>query len=248
MSSDVQGKLMFGYQMTAYRTLSEAGAFVQQLPQRTIWAVLGLDGGSYYVFFSRANAAVTPDSIATVKLTVADQIRALAARSSGGSLRPSQVAQLQQSGALAPSGPANPAAQQRLAGLVQDGMFNRGVTPGAHAEEFVIAGWNECVADYKRRRGKAPVRVEIFLSFSPCREGDPQPSPSRTIGGVDYPCSCRNKLYKFFEKNRSIRWSVNYNLRFRSAEAYTDDAMPGLFAGWTIRRMSQAERGALGLD
>jgi hypothetical protein len=239
---------MLGYEMTAYRTLSEAGAFVRQLPQRTIWAVVGLDGGRYYAFCSRANSAVTPDSIATVKLTAADQIRALGAHSGGGILRPSQVGRLAQAAVPGANPSATPDLHGKLTGLIQDAMFNRGVTPGAHAEEFVIAGWNECVSDYKRQRGKAPVKVEIFLSFSPCREGDPLPSPPRTINGTDYPCSCRNKLYKFFEKNRSIRWSVNYNLRFRSAEAFSDDAMPGMFAGWTIRRMSQAERAALGLD
>jgi hypothetical protein len=239
---------MFGYTVTPYRTLSDAGAVVSALPLRTIWAVLSLDGNQYYVFASRANAPSTPDAIATTKLTVADQIKALAAASGGGSIRPSRVAGLQQAGALAATAAQDPGTHARMSGLVQDAMFNRGVTPGAHAEEFVIAGWRECVADYKARGHKAPSKVEIFLSFSPCREGDPLPSPARTINGADYPVSCRNKLYTFFAANPSIRWSVAYNLRFRSAEAVTDSAMPGLFSGWKIRRMNEGERHALGLQ
>lgn len=239
---------MFGYTMTPYRTLSEAGQFVRTLPLRTVWAVLSLDGNQYYAFASRANSPLTPDAIATTRLTVADQIKALAAASGGGPLRPSRVARLQQGGALAGPAPQDPDTHARMAGLLQDAMFDRGVTPGAHAEEFVIAGWSECVADYKSRRRKAPSKVEIFLSFSPCREGDPLPSPARTINGVDYPVSCRNKLYAFFARNPSIRWSVAYNLRFRSAEAVADSAMPGLFSGWTIRRMDEGERHALGLQ
>ena len=143
--------------------------------------------------------------------------------------------------------PVNPATHTALEGMIQDAMFHREVVPFGHAEEFLIAGWRDCMAEFKAARNTAPVKGEIFLTFSPCREGDPLPSPRRTIDGIEYPPSCRNKLYAFFAKNRSVKWSVVYDIRFRTAGPAGDDGMPGLFPGWVIRRMTPTERATLGL-
>jgi len=229
--------------------LSGAGAAVQDFENRTVWLVLGLDGHRYYVFASQGNSPLTPDWHARQRLAINDQIRSYAALTGAGhTISPSKVRRLEAQGPLSFGTAPQPGAFDRLEGIIQDEMYGRGIRPSAHAGEFLIHGWKTCVGDYMSVRHKAPSKAEIFLSQSPCRTGDPAPSQARTIDSTPYPESCRNKLYVFFAKNKTVTWTVLYDQRFRTAGPVGDDGMPGLFAGWSIRRMHKQERQVFGLQ
>lgn len=115
---------------------------------------------------------------------------------------------------------------------------NRGIIQQeGHAEMFMIASWRECVLDFRRKTGKAPRKCTVFLTHSPCRPNDQNPSPEFWVDGHQYPVSCRAKLYTFFKKNKSVQWKILYGLRFGTGEALTDEALARDFPGISIARM-----------
>lgn len=222
-----------------YDTLTRACQRAKNRPPNTIALILGLEGARYYVFFSQPDLGQLMNRVATQKVSLNMEIEHL-----GRNLGNNQV--LLPSAVRAARGQAIPqdhdqrrirAAQLGNNHLLPEAQA-RGVEqmPG-HAEMFLIDGWQNCVQDFMAHRRHAPRHAEIFLTHSPCRNSDRNPSPEMFVGATKYPTSCRAKLYAFFRINGSVRWKIWYALRFGTAEALTDAELREDFPGIAIERM-----------
>ena len=216
-------------QFRPFDTLSAALNRAGRRPPNTIFAVLALEGARYYVFFSQPDLGQFMYRHATHMVNVAMQLQALPQFNPGGPVPGA--------GAV-----AHNERRARAAGLnpyLVTEARARGIEQAqGHAEMFLIEAWPRCVADFLAHRRHAPRRAEIFLSHSPCRPDDAAPSPPMVIDGVQYPESCRDKLYTFFKsKGASTRFAIRYAQRFGSAEALTDNQLVQDFPGIDIARV-----------
>ncbi|TXL79521.1 hypothetical protein FHP25_06140 [Vineibacter terrae] len=226
-------------QFRPFDTLSEAFVRVRSRPPRTIYLILGLEGARYYVFFSQPDLGQLMNRLATQKVGINMEIEELKRLQPDDDhvLLPSQVAQR-----LAGFNANHNARRARTEGLTPHLLEQAqalGVQQDAgHAEMFMIESWRRCVDDFMMHRHRYPKRGEIFLSHTPCRTSDDQPSPAMLVDGRNYPTSCRAKLYTFFKANPGIRWKIWYELRFGSAEQLNDTELASDFPGIEIARMT----------
>lgn len=227
--------------MRSYTSLTDAAMRARSRPPNTVALILGLEGHRYYVFFSQPNLGQLMNRVATRMVSVGMEIehhRTLQNLGDNELLRPSQIlmAQNQQ---LQPDHNIRRQRTEKLTPHLLKAAGDRNVTqiPG-HAEMFMILEWRQCVQDFLRERGRSPRNAEIFLTQSPCRINDENPSPELIIDGFLYPPSCRAKLYTFFKKNPLDKgWKVWYALRFGSAEGVSDHQLAQDFPGIQIGRM-----------
>mgnify|MGYP001308322229 CR=1 FL=1 len=75
--------------------------------------------------------------------------------------------------------------------------------PAAHAECVMVRDFARAITAY----GRAPERVEIFLSRSPCAV-----SAAFAFGGVNYPVGCAEKLRTLITNNPHVGfWDIRYD-------------------------------------
>jgi hypothetical protein len=88
---------------------------------------------------------------------------------------------------------------------------------GRHAEEAMIERWSECLADFRRLRGRPPKLAEVYLTHCPCQESNEAPSPARVLAGTMYEATCRRKLRAFYltGTRANLRWRVYYEHPFQ---------------------------------
>jgi hypothetical protein len=222
----------------AFETLTAATQRARNRPANTIALILGLEGARYYVFFSQPDLGQLMNRVATQKVSVALEIEHHARNLAVDQLlRPSVIRSAQHQAIPQVHNDRRERATRLTPYLVNESQGRGIVQIAGHAEMFLIASWRECVQDFIFHRRHRPRQGEIFLTHSPCRDCDTNPSPEMLFDGIRYPESCRAKLYTFFKRNKSLRWKIWYALRFGSAEALDDAQLSQDFPGITIGRM-----------
>jgi hypothetical protein len=223
--------------LLAYDKLPAAIARYKVRPPRTVALILGLDRSRYYVFFSQPNLGQLMNKMAVEKVNIGMELQHHASQVKfRQNLLPSDVKATVQAGNL-PQGAHNDRRDRaaKLNPYLNDEAKAREIVQEAgHAEMFMIAGWKQCVNDYKTSKSKFPRDVEIYLTHSPCRTNDANPSPEMIVDGVTYPVSCRGKLYTFFKSHRAINWKIYYSARFGTAEGLTETQLQQDFPGIAI--------------
>lgn len=189
-------------------TLTEAVALRKR--PGAISLIVSLDGARYYVFHSRQSPEQVANTLVTRKIAMHLQ------------LVRERLAQNQDLDELAVAHSAcDDSAWQddewnRIVPTARKIAAQRGMDDGRHAEEAMIEKWSECLADYRRLRGRSPSVAEVYLTHCPCQESDAAPSPARVLDGTLYPKSCRLELRAFCltGTRASVRWRVYYEHPF----------------------------------
>lgn len=173
-------------------TLTEAVALRKR--PGAISLIVSLDGARYYVFHSRQSPEQVANTLVSRKVAMHLQLVRTP---------------------LAPKQWQNDE-WKRIAPTARKVAAQRGMDDGRHAEEAMIEKWSECLADYRRLRGRSPSMAEVYLTHCPCQESDAAPSPARVLDGTLYPKSCRLKLRAFCltGTRASVRWRVYYEHPF----------------------------------
>ncbi len=216
-------------------TLSEA------LPKRTragaIGLVLGLDGSKYYVFRSHQSREGVTNSMVRTKIGLHEELLRMTSsrrRQEPGSPDVHGITEgmvglkvklheelLRSRHALSAPTTMDNAERQaeflRINPTAQQVATQTAIEPeGRHAEEQMIEQWAQVRNHFVQSTGKAPKAAQIFLSHCPCQPANQRPSSAKTLAGVNYPLSCKDKLLLFCRLNErsQMKWNVYYDSPF----------------------------------
>jgi hypothetical protein len=106
---------------------------------------------------------------------------------------------------------------ERIVPTAREVAAQRGMD-GRHADEVMIEKWSECLADYRRLRGRPPSVAEAYVTHCPCQESSDAPSSARLLDGTMYPESCRlePRAFCLTGTRASMRWRVYHEQPFQS--------------------------------
>ena len=199
--------------MPVFNTMREAAQYVsRRRDRRQIWCIASLEGAQYYGLLSQPNLGGYTYNQATKMLAVNDQI--LNRNSLHNEARTRAT---------------------RLGKLLHNEAQNRNVVQhDRHAEEIFLEQWDDCVNGFRQLRGRAPKKVDLFLSHTPCTLEDDSPSPERLIGNRMYPESCTNKLQSFVVQNPAIKLKIYYFNKFGKNEGLDENGIKQFYRGKSL--------------